>query len=40
MIFLFYMMSDTAEAFFTPSLEQLSKFFRLSPDVAGVSLNS
>jgi sodium/potassium/calcium exchanger 6 len=37
LLFLFYLMSNTADAYFTPCLEQLSKFFRLSPDVAGVT---
>jgi sodium/potassium/calcium exchanger 6 len=36
-IMLFYMLSDTAEANFCPSLTEISRYLRLSPNVAGVT---
>ncbi|EFC40332.1 predicted protein [Naegleria gruberi] len=36
-IFLFYMLTSTAEDFFCPSLAEISRILRLPPDVAGVT---
>lgn len=35
---LFYLMATTADVYFCPALTVLSDFFRLSPNVAGVTL--
>ncbi|KAL9658808.1 hypothetical protein ABK040_005962 [Willaertia magna] len=37
LLFLFYLLSNTAEANFCPSLTQISNLLRLSPDIAGVT---
>ncbi|KAF0984844.1 hypothetical protein FDP41_000743 [Naegleria fowleri] len=40
MVFLFYMLSTTAEDYFCPSLAEISRILRLSPDIAGVTFLS
>eukprot|EP01080_Neovahlkampfia_damariscottae_P011021 gene11021-3727_t len=35
---LFYLLGDTTELYFVPSLEAMSKYLKLSPNVAGVTL--
>ncbi|KAL0491775.1 13 TM domain-containing transmembrane protein [Acrasis kona] len=37
-LILFYMLGDTAETYFTPSLIKISDYLRLSPNIAGVTL--
>ncbi|MED6145982.1 hypothetical protein PIB30_030201 [Stylosanthes scabra] len=40
LLVLFYMLANTTSQYFCPSLETLSKFLRLSPTIAGVTLLS
>lgn len=37
LVLLFYLLSDTAEANFCPSLTEISNYLKLSPNVAGVT---
>ncbi len=38
LLFLFYLLGDTADGFFSPALIKISDYLRLSPNVAGVTL--
>jgi sodium/potassium/calcium exchanger 6 len=37
-LILFFVLGDTAEAYFSPALIKISDYLRLSPNIAGVTL--